>query len=336
MKERSLHLDVIRGLAICSMLVANSAATFLEPEHPFWFRLIGTFAAPTFICMAGYLLGRGLIKEPTSFQKSMYRGFLTLGIAASIDAFVWHTMPFTTFDVLYVIGFGICLFPYYSKLSKISSLVLSLSIIVLPQLLFRNEYRAEISTLTMEEVPFSAILHSGQALFLDGWFPLFPWIGLMYLAVWVGRYNSEPKNQKNGFRLIFSLTLFIGGIIALYFQDKITRDGYSELFYPPDFIYMLTAISLLSILWQKTHTFNKNWLTPLTWLGRSSLFFYILHCILIKYLLPIMFPLVDKNYTLLLGVFIMLLFIIGYIINKLKQLAFWGKLPWVFRLVFGN
>lgn len=336
MKERYLHLDVIRGLAICTMLVANSAATFLEPEHPFWFRLIGTFAAPTFICMAGYLLGRGLIKEPASFQKSMYRGLLTLGIAASIDAFVWRTMPFTTFDVLYVIGFGICLFPLFSKLSKKASLLLCLAILILPQLIFRNEYCPEISSLTLDKVPFSTILHSVQTLFLDGWFPLFPWIGLMYFAVWVGRYSTEPKNQKNGIRFILSLVIFIGGIVALYFQDKITRDGYSELFYPPDFIYMLTAISLLSMIWQKTQVFNKNWLIPLTWLGRSSLFFYILHCILIKYLLPIIFPFVDENYALLLGAFNTLLFIIGYIINKLKQFAFWEKLPWLFRFILGN
>lgn len=336
LKQRYIYLDVIRGLAICTMLVANSAATYLAPEHPFWFRLIGTFAAPIFICTAGYLLGRGLIKGQVSGWKNLYRGFLTLGIAACIDIFVWNTMPFTTFDVLYLIGFGICLFPLYSKLSKYTSLTVSLFIIVVPQLIFRDQYRLEISELTIDETSVSLILHSWQALFLDGWFPLFPWLGLMFFSVWVGRYKPESKKPKNSFHQLIPVCIFIGGIIMLYCQNKVTRSGYSELFYPPDLIYMITAISLLNILWQNTELLNNKLLTPLTWLGRSSLFFYILHCILIKYILSIIFPQLGENYLILLPIFIGSLLIIGYGLSVLKKKNFWEKMPWIFHFIFGN
>lgn len=318
------------------MLVANSAATYLAPEHPFWFRLIGTFAAPIFICTAGYLLGRGLIKGQVSGRKNLYRGFLTLGIAACIDVFVWNTMPFTTFDVLYLIGLGICLFPFYSKLPKYTSLAVSLFIIIVPQLIFRNQYRLEISELTIDETPVLLMFHSWQSLFLDGWFPLFPWLGLMYFSVWVGRYKPEVKQPTKSFHQLIPVCIFVGGIIMLYHQNKVTRSGYSELFYPPDLIYMITALSLLNILWRNTGLLNNKLLIPLTWLGRSSLFFYILHCIFIKYILSIIFPQLGKNYLILLIIFTVSLFIIGYGLSILKKKSFWEKMPWIFHFIFGN
>lgn len=336
MKTRDLQIDVIRGLAICSMLIANSAPYFLQTPHPYWFRLLGSFAAPVFISIAGYLLGKSAVYGFNSWKKTIFRGVLTLFIAALIDLFIWNSMPFTSYDVLYVIGFGICLAPMYLKLSKGIHLLLSLVILIIPQMVFFTHYRLGISDYKLSETSVTAIFESFQAFFLDGWFPVFPWLGLIMLAAWVGKYMPEYKNQKKvGVVLFWSLN-FIGGVSMMYLQEKATRNGYSELFYPPDIIYIVTAISFVSILWISIHFFNRKWLTPLSWLGRSSLFFYVLHSVFIVYILPFIFPSFEKNYGLLILFFFGCLLSIGFLLIQLKKKAFWNKMPMPLKYFLGN
>ena len=54
---RDLSVDVLRGLAIVTMVAANLAAEMLRQPHPFWLRAYGSFAAPTFVVVAGMMVG---------------------------------------------------------------------------------------------------------------------------------------------------------------------------------------------------------------------------------------------------------------------------------------
>ena len=333
MKDRQLHLDVIRGIAIFTMIFANSAPYFLEGPYPYWFRLIGTFAAPVFICITGFLLGKN---QNGSNKKIIIRGLLTILVAVLIDLFTWKSMPFTSYDVLYLIGFGVCLFPLYSRLKKGLLLIMSVAMIVLPQLVFMNDYRSAMSEFKLVDTPISEIFNSLQALVLDGWFPLFPWLGLMMLATWTGRFHPEIHNKRNSNSIFGAVLIFLFGLIFMYYQQKITRNDYSELFYPPDLMYMTTAVALLYLLWNYKEKFNHKIFIPLSWLGRSSLFFYILHGAFIVYILPSIFPYLDKNYWILLLLFQVSIFIIAALMTLLKNRKFWNKMPMIMKFLFGN
>src|SRR5260370_22227198 len=50
---RDVTIDVLRGLAIVTMVAANLAASALAKPHPFWFRLYGSFATPPVVRFAG-------------------------------------------------------------------------------------------------------------------------------------------------------------------------------------------------------------------------------------------------------------------------------------------
>lgn len=49
MVMRDKTIDILRGLAIFTMIAANISPYVLIEPHPFWFRLYGSFAAPLFI-----------------------------------------------------------------------------------------------------------------------------------------------------------------------------------------------------------------------------------------------------------------------------------------------
>ena len=50
---RDKTIDILRGLAIFTMIAANISPYVLIEPHPFWFRLYGSFAAPLFILISG-------------------------------------------------------------------------------------------------------------------------------------------------------------------------------------------------------------------------------------------------------------------------------------------
>jgi uncharacterized membrane protein len=113
-KGRYPSIDIFRGVAIFTMLAANSAAGSLIPPHHFWFRIYGSFAAPIFVFLAGFMVGIGYQKHPLSYF--IKRGAEIFLVAAFIDAFIWRVLPGTTFDVLYLTGLGIPVAAFTLKL----------------------------------------------------------------------------------------------------------------------------------------------------------------------------------------------------------------------------
>src|SRR3954467_15585140 len=53
---RLAWVDLLRGLAIASMVAANAGAQVLRAPHPLAFRLLGSLAAPTFVTLAGMMV----------------------------------------------------------------------------------------------------------------------------------------------------------------------------------------------------------------------------------------------------------------------------------------
>ena len=54
--DRDATIDALRGMGVFTMAAANLAAETLRLPHPFWLRLYGSYAAPTFLL----IIGRGL------------------------------------------------------------------------------------------------------------------------------------------------------------------------------------------------------------------------------------------------------------------------------------
>jgi uncharacterized membrane protein len=328
-QNRIILYDILRGIAISLMLMANSAASILiaDTPHPFLMRLAGSFAAPAFMLLAGMMLA--LAKNPRPS-----RGLFIIAMGALIDLAVWQSLPFLTFDVLYTIGISIILTAYPARYFSITSLALAgFALLFCGQILQSMGYyhfNPFWVGLAFDKPlpPFHEILpHIPHQLFIDGWFPLFPWLGFVWLGAALQRtlqtiapdaqpVESEGFSSCVGFSMPWkwggcSMLLFLvsSSYWALTFKLPPMRDGYSELFYPPDLGYCLTALSVFCVTlfllqFLVRYPGIRFCFSPLVWMGRRSLWVYVFHILLIRYWLSRDF--VTSHLTEFLWVFLML------------------------------
>ena len=107
-QERNIWIDFIRSIAIIIMIIANSAAVIGNKEYSYFFRIICSLAAPLFVLISGISFSVSS-KYPSTSDTKTKSAFYLLITATCIDLFIWQIPPFNTFDVLYIIAFGIFL-----------------------------------------------------------------------------------------------------------------------------------------------------------------------------------------------------------------------------------
>jgi peptidoglycan/LPS O-acetylase OafA/YrhL len=92
--NRNPTLDILRGIAIATMILSNFAGEMLKAPHPLWLTILGSLAAPLFVIIAGYLVGYSVINKNYPLSYFLLRGFLTLVMAATIDIFFMEELSF--------------------------------------------------------------------------------------------------------------------------------------------------------------------------------------------------------------------------------------------------
>lgn len=301
-QTRSLHFDILRGIAISLMIMANSAASIYTETPPLWMRLFGSFAAPSFMILAGMMLAISSKPKPM-------RGLTVIATGALIDLMLWKIVPFMTFDVLYTIGIGIVITAYPARFFSIKMLWgLGLLFFLIGQGLQEVfGYHKEIFNiyLTPKEAvpPIASILaHIVHQLFIDGWFPLFPWLGFIWLGAALQRsLQAQTEGFKSTYdnRLLMPLkwmllaTLSLMGSAAYWahtFVLSTPRLGYSELFYAPTAGFCFTALSVFIVALLIVQTILR-WrvvrfvLAPFGSLGQQSMWIYVVHMIIIDYVM---------------------------------------------------
>jgi hypothetical protein len=129
---------------------------------------------------------------------------------------------------------------------------------------------------------------------VDGWFPVFPWLAFSLFGAALGGLRARSDSAA-GFATIrgagAAFVVLAGGIF-LWWQNPgalLTRQGYTELFYPPTIGYILTAAGVALLAFSFVDLKPTLFLFgPLQALGEASLFMYILHLAVGEYvILPI-------------------------------------------------
>lgn len=342
--SRSYSVDALRGLAIIIMACANSAAYILVEPHPFWLRAYGSFAAPLFITLSGMMVQHAFINKKRDFLYFLGRAGLTVLIAALIDILLWNILPFTTVDVLYLIGISI---PVVYLLRNIRfwlrcllAIVIFLATPVLQEKLGYTDYPTEFTLSGTISIPSANPTGILNHWLVDGWFPVFPWLGFSMLgSVLADIKNGNCKIDFFSIKfLLIGIVLSVAGMIIwnIFPVPQITREGYSELFYPPGISYCLCAagiVFLLFFLITRLRIIAE--FKPFRYLGECSLLMYILHLIIISVILQ---PMLGLNETkIFLAVY--LLFIMGLIgiataLHYLKKKI--KKMPYLLRFLLGG
>ncbi len=291
--KRALDIDILRGIAIFTMVCANAAGEILSHPHPFPLRLYGSFAAPIFLALVGFMVAFTASRKSYGIKHYIYRGLYVLLVAALVDVLIWHTYPFVAFDVLYVIGFSIPFVYLISKINLIMQILLGVFMFTF-SLVFQSflGYEQFILHIPLGTPLLSWIENLSTILkqfLLLGWFPIFPWIGFPVLGA--SLFNLYKNFSSKIFIKQFfflGLVMFVAGLTLWHsFPGPLyTRIGYSELFFPPTSGYLLTSLGVivLALIFVHLTQYSSLWY-PMLLLGRNSLFIYVLHLAIIKYFL---------------------------------------------------
>ena len=276
---RDVTIDVTRGLAIFMMIAANTLPYLLMRPVPMPVRIYGTFAAPIFITLAGMMVA--LTKKKHNFSYFLDRGAMIVLIGVLIDVFLWSVYPFVGVDVLYLIGISLPIAYLFLKADgKLRWAIIGLIFLLTPVLQYTVGYR-EVHYL---DNSLSGIAHS---LLIDGYFPLFPWLGFSLLGAQLGslRWKDEMIKKFNDPRMVAIIValLAIGSTLWYAFPgNAYIREGYAELFYPPTIGFIITAIGviLLAIAIFDALPYNRL-LEPFRSMGQYSLQIYVVHLMVI-------------------------------------------------------
>ncbi|MFY9269209.1 MAG: heparan-alpha-glucosaminide N-acetyltransferase domain-containing protein [Candidatus Manganitrophaceae bacterium] len=344
---RNLSIDVVRGLAILIMLPANMAAVVYAEPHAGWFRVLSSFAAPTFVSITGMMIAFGSAANKYDWRHYFIRGLLLLGVAACVDMLIWRFIPFYSYDVLYLIGIACPLSYFFTKTGRNVQLTL-LGIIFLATPLLQNifgytDYPSEIYLWGPDAGRFSIEARNPtpvlQHLLIDGWFPLFPWLGISFSGAFIARYffMSDQGEAYLPIGIAAPALITTGSVVwTLYPGEHYIRAGYSEMFYPSTFGFILTSIGFLLAALRLTHWNPGAWIyAPLRWLGEASLFIYVLHYSIIHFVLESRFP--DKPFFEFMVInFVTLLFliIVAWCLHQMKQV--WPCRPFLIRFLLGG
>ncbi len=340
LNQRDTSVDILRGLAIFIMVFANLAPV-VGSSYPFIVRFYGSLAAPIFITLSGMMVCLTSQIKQHPFKYYLIRGICLIIIGMLIDILIWQILPLRTVDVLYLIGLSCPLVYLANKLTlkRLSILTAFIFLLtpILQQFLGYSPYPLEMDfsrNLTVEMNGQTSIFHHW---IIDGWFPIFPWVGMAFFGCIIGKLRRRTRNfnqfQKES-SLIFIIT---GAILWIFYPGSMyEREGYRELFYPPVpgfFLLVIGIIILLFYLVDRTHNWQGWSLFKI--LGQSALFMYIVHCLLIglvihNYWENVNFFSVIMIYLVLLTIMVVL----GVILKRIKSKNFANG--YLFKLILGG
>lgn len=287
MKTRLPGIDLLRTAAIFIMIIANASPYLIKESISYEFRLFCSLAAPVFIFLSGFVLSVTIKPGEKNWAKWQNAGYL-IATGTFIDSVIWGIKPFNTFDILYLIGFSLLINLAIRNSSLALKGIIWLAIIFIHFGLntdinyrFANNDILVVNSLQAEH------LFEFKRLFLDGWFPLFPWLSFSVLGSIIG--DVYKKKWLNNYIISLSIFAFVLSVIYLIY-NPITqgiRNGYVELFYPVELPYFLFATTFtLAVSMAAIQILNiPSFFSPIAKLGEHSLFVYVLHTVIISFVL---------------------------------------------------
>ncbi len=352
-KTRNHTVDLERGVALLTMFWANLAGNVLVQPHPLWFRLIGTFAASLFVMISGHLAGWLQAEKNRPGSYYWKRGFVILGVACFMDAET-GLVPLFSVDVLYIIALATLLVPFFFRMQFAAKVVVTALILgltpAMQDLLGYKETPDYLEFSTVSKLFDSAVLiRLAKQWIVDGYFPIFPWVGLFFLGALLDPLRRRYESLAEGWRLPVLIGLLVGllasAVIWKAFPGELfVRENYSEMFYPPSVGYVLTASFVTGFLYVLLSMAGEAAvLRPLAVLGSASMPLYVLHYIFIERFFNPRFTNSDHEPLAHLSEFLVLyailtaaMWCVSYLLRVLRRQDFWSRAPFVLRVILGS
>ncbi|MFA6363659.1 heparan-alpha-glucosaminide N-acetyltransferase domain-containing protein [Methanoregula sp.] len=347
---RDIPIDILRGLAIVLMILANLVPALFMPPVPGWFRFLCSLAAPLFIVTAGMMVALSRTGKGRSFGYIALRGGLVILVAALLQVLVFKYIPFIDMDVLYLIGISLPLAYLYLGLPERKRWIVIVAILLMAPVLWAGlGYNTAVIDPTFSlfspavpGTPVPGPLDIVKSWFVDGWFPIFPWAALALFGAEVGMYRWG-KGEVRSFRFncegLYATGLLIGGGIlwVLFPGAQALRDGYVELFYPPVIGLLLfsAGVFLLALTVLDHLPGYYSLLDPLRVTGECSLAIYLIHYTIIqKVIAPLQIRLPLLQYLEVYFVLLIGMILLAYLLRWVRKT--WRNQPFLVRFLIGG
>jgi uncharacterized membrane protein len=347
MTRRDASIDIARGLAVFLMIQANVGSVAYQSlmgagVHAYV--MVASFVPALFITLAGALVAFTAMSRSRTLRHFLVRMVaLLITAAVLIDLVAWRIVPFVGLDVLYVIAISLPIAFVFTRLSGPLRWLAVVAVFLLTPVIQRvfgygaHVYEIPIhAAAELSTVPIRMIL--GQWV-VDGWFPIFPWVGFALLGVNLGliRWSKASEASPRSFaqkRVVgIGALLVAAGVVLwmLYDGPLYSRQGFIEKIYPPTLAYIVTASGEMLLLLALFDWNNRLRIYhPLRACSESALFIYILHHLFLR-----VCPRVDTapGLLLLLAASLLVVFAVAYLLRFLRRR--WTKRPALLRMLLG-
>ena len=347
---RDISIDILRGLAIVLMIMANLTPALLLPPAPGWYRFLSSLAAPLFIITAGMMVALSRTGRGRSFSYIAVRGGLVILAAVLLELLVFQYIPFIDMDVLYLIGISLPLAYLYLGLPERKRLLVPAAILLMAPVLWAGfgynttviEPGFSLFSPTVPGTLVPGLADIVKSWFVDGWFPVFPWLALSLIGAEAGMYRWG-RGAVRSFRFstegLFAAGLLAGGGIlwVLFPGAQAVREGYVELFYPPVIGLLLFSAGfyLLALTVLDHLPGSSSLMDPLRAAGECSLAIYLIHYTIIQ--LVIAPPGIRLPVLPYLGLYLVLLasmILVAYLLRHVRKS--WKNQPFVVHFLIGG
>lgn len=293
-----------------AMFFVHSAAAWLEPgvrqsDYWRWSMLLSGMVAPVFmflagvsICLVAHKVGPRPEREKQARWKIALRGLNILLLGYGLHVAFWAAGHFSgdwtrilKVDILHCIGLCLAVFPFIAwprRTLNWNALVLFLLLPILSQVTFRLPLQQWMP----EGLASYLSVRPGLALFpfvpYATWVAFGLFVGPMFVDAVHGEGNSPGRERRFWMGLLVAAALMYGagkGIKMVYFHyglcylggEEIIRKGLIHLF----FMKGAAVLALFFLMGVSTRWFDRGTLGPVVLLGKTSLFTYCVHLMII-------------------------------------------------------
>jgi uncharacterized membrane protein len=315
--SRLIQVDLLRGLAMALMALDHTRHFFYEQTFAptdlahttaplFLTRWSTHFCAPVFVFLAGtgaFLLARKKGKRPAG-RFLLLRGIFLIGLELFFFRFLWlgvsDVRHVVAVQVLWVLGWSMILLAGLLFLPAWAVATFGVVMIACHNLLDPLDGSGAGGW----DCLWGLLHHPGQYECLPGlsvlvWYPLIPWIGVMAAGYGFARLLLLEQRVRRRWLLVLGLGLTVAFVVLRavngYGDPQPWSRQESGLFTvlsfvnaeksPPSLLFLLMTLGPSILLLAVADQGGRDVLTrSLVTIGRTPLFFYLLHLPLIKVL----------------------------------------------------
>jgi uncharacterized membrane protein YeiB len=319
--QRIPGIDLARALAIFGMVLVNfktvMAADHFSPSWLVWLsgHLDGR-AGALFVMLAG--LGVSLqtaharsswhTNEIDKARRRILRRALFLFIVGLLFASLWPA------DILhfYALYFALAAFLFMTPNRSLWLASLAVVLIAVIQF-FRFNIDLAWDWLNPHYRPLWTVMGMLRHLLFNGFYPVFPWSGFLFIGMWLGRQNLLDKAVRRSilrWSLGIAVVTELVSIIFLLFQPWLGPNSAHYIFgtqpVPPLPLFFIAAATtgvtvIVGCVYLGLVFNGAPWMEALTATGRLSLTVYIAHVMLGMGVLEILGLLEDQPFGFALG-----------------------------------